>query len=895
MANVFIFTICSVLLMSRAESCYIPDSLYVPVPQFIPVGYQITKVETADCDIKTLRLTVEDPSFTIHSNGAIVTLTPVTLATRGRTFSVRAQDNNGPGSEMEVHLVRQTVKETDHSGQVLLKRVKRRWSPPPIHVLENDKGPFPRKIEKVVSSAAATHKLYYTISGSGVDEAPLGVFSIDRDTGELNAHKPVDREEYATLKLRFRAYDVQTKQEADKYLDLQVIIDDMNDNAPEFQGELKFTVPERSSIGMMVGTVNATDRDQINTSHVRIRFTLMDASKLFAIDPLTGVITTAVNTLDREVQDTHMVLVKIQDLEGAPNGLFSTATATITLSDINDNPPTFTKTSYEASIQENESGKLILRIPVEDKDLINTPNWISKFVITKGNEDGNFRIDSDPKTNEGLLYVVKPLDYEKNKKVRLEISAQNEAKLVGTTAQWLSVPVDVNVINVDEGPQFSAPTIRINVKENTPNGTIIGTYTAKDPETNSADGIMYYKIEDPAFWINVDRNTGELRVANTIDRESHFVQDGIYNITVKAVDKSSKVGLGTVILVIEDVNDNVPKIPSNLVLCEDKDGKVGSVIVVAEDKDDSPFSSPFTFSFPPDHDGKWSVRPFNATAAVLQPAKELPRGIYEVPLIVRDLQGVGATQMTTVMICQCRDGVCIAKRSSVTFGPQAALAMLLPLLLLLLLCLLLIFFCITRREKLELEDMGYSGGHLLPSNTEAPGDEVDSNLIGMGLEQALKGSVKGSALNAGWLGNQSSSTIGGHGIHDIGNYQGAISTTKMQEYSSGQYEHQYGQHVGSQLLGNGMGFDYRHVAQDSSYLHTWQTNGVYLQRKLDHMRTEGDGRYADDIIHSYGYEGTGSVAGSVGCCSDHGDNDNLDFLNTLGPKFKCLADVCRKT
>lgn len=38
------------------------------------------------------------------------------------------------------------------------------------------------------------------------------------------------------------------------------------------------------------------------------------------------------------------------------------------------------------------------------------------------------------------------------------------------------------------------------------------------------------------MWVNVDKNTGELRVANTIDRESDLVHDGIYNITVRAVD-----------------------------------------------------------------------------------------------------------------------------------------------------------------------------------------------------------------------------------------------------------------------------------------------------------------------------------------------------------------------
>lgn len=36
----------------------------------------------------------------------------------------------------------------------------------------------------------------------------------------------------------------------------------------------------------------------------------------------------------------------------------------------------------------------------------------------------------------------------------------------------------------------------------------------------------------------MDKNTGQLRVANTIDRESKFVSDAMYNVTMKAVDAS---------------------------------------------------------------------------------------------------------------------------------------------------------------------------------------------------------------------------------------------------------------------------------------------------------------------------------------------------------------------
>lgn len=47
----------------------------------------------------------------------------------------------------------------------------------------------------------------------------------------------------------------------------------------------------------------------------------------------------------------------------------------------------------------------------------------------------------------------------------------------------------------------------------------------------------------------------------------------------------------------------------------------------------------------------------------------------------------------------------------------------------------------------------------------------------------------------------------------------------------------------------------------------------------------------------YDYEGKGSPVGSVGCCSILEDNNDLEFLNDLGPKFTTLAEICggRKT
>lgn len=53
--------------------------------------------------------------------------------------------------------------------------------------------------------------------------------------------------------------------------------------------------------GTVVGKIEATDKDEPNTLHTKIKFTLKNGTNLFRIDPYSGVITASTNTLDREV------------------------------------------------------------------------------------------------------------------------------------------------------------------------------------------------------------------------------------------------------------------------------------------------------------------------------------------------------------------------------------------------------------------------------------------------------------------------------------------------------------------------------------------------------------------------------------------------------------------
>ncbi|KAI4892503.1 hypothetical protein NFI96_018299 [Prochilodus magdalenae] len=871
------------VLCYSVESC-VQRHVRAQVPERLQAGYAISKVNLQSCGTRPLHLASSDPDFAVQSDGTILTADVITVPDNGKSFWVLVQDQRGHKWKVDVSL--SAIDEVPQkSSSEVLRRSKRRWSPLPFSITENDKGPFPKDVELIASDSSVNFTVYYTIDGPGVTETPVGLFSV-LDNGMLRVHYTVDREIYPQFKFLAHAIDRFTKQERDLPLPVTVIVEDVNDNAPQFSSSMFFVVEEQCSTGTVIGIVNATDKDKPGTPHTAIRYSLLNGTDLFAINSLTGAITAKTNTLDRETQERYFVSVEARDMGGAPSGLFSQGLATISLIDINDNPPTFKEKLYKAQVQENQADILVLRIPVDDKDQKGTPNWKAVYEITKGNESGNFWIKTDPATNEGLLYVAKPLDREKQDLVKLEVMARNEVPLVRSSSSWMKIPIELTVTDVDEGPEFSVPILRLKVKENVANGTLIGTYTAIDPETKSSKGIKYYKLTDAGSWINVMETTGDLKTANTIDRESPLVYNNTYNITIKAVDESRKSGTGTVIILIEDDNDNVPEIKKpEQVLCS-KDGTRGSVLVEAVDYDESPYSGPFTFELGTESQGKWKLGDLKpGTSVVLEQVEDMPNGVYKVPLLIKDLQGIGTEQTVSVRVCKCTsNGECMPQSVSSRLGVWGILAMLLGLLLLLLLCLLFVLVCSTKGEKLRMsDDYDGTGGMLLKSNTEAPGEEVkDAVLVtpgsGLDIVDGTKGGVLLEHQNMlGAAGGGFGQTLHGGSMYQSGT-QGYMTNQGM--FSSGQY--------GGGFYGNAM----YNKFSDMSTMDTWRTNELYLDNKLAYFGEEEEGRFAADVLKPYGYEGVGSPAGSVGCCSVLSEQDTLDFLDSLGPKFRTLADVC---
>lgn len=61
-------------------------------------------MDLSQCDAKSMHLTLTDDRFTVTRRGEIVAARAVAVLASRRTFSVWAEDNAGPRSEMVVHL-----------------------------------------------------------------------------------------------------------------------------------------------------------------------------------------------------------------------------------------------------------------------------------------------------------------------------------------------------------------------------------------------------------------------------------------------------------------------------------------------------------------------------------------------------------------------------------------------------------------------------------------------------------------------------------------------------------------------------------------------------------------------------------------------------------------------
>ncbi|XP_036896053.1 cadherin-15 isoform X1 [Sturnira hondurensis] len=549
-----------------------------------------------------------------------------------------------------------------------LGRVRRAWVIPPISVSENHKR-LPYPLVQIKSDKQQLGGVIYSIQGPGVDEEPRGVFSIDKFTGKVFLNATLDREKTDRFRLRAFALDLggSTLEEP---TDLEIVVVDQNDNRPVFRQEV-FTgqVLEGAVPGTFVTKAEATDADDPETDNAALRYSVLEQSgpQLFSIDEHTGEIRTVQVGLDREVVAMYNLTLQVADMSG--DGLTATASAIITLEDVNDNAPGFSRDEFFVEAPEAVSGVDVGRLEVEDKDLPGSPNWAARFTILEGDPDGHFAIRTDPKTNEGVLSVVKPLDYESCDQYDLKVLVHNEAPLLAAAprAQRDQARVSVQVQDVNEAPVFQENPLRTSLVEGAAPGTPVATFSARDPDTQQLQRLSYAKDYDPEDWLQVDGATGWVQTQRVLSPASPFLKDGWYRAIILAHDDASppRTATGTLSIEILEVNDHAPELsPPSGSLCSEPDQGSG-LLLGATDEDLPPHGAPFHFLLSPrfpELAQNWSLSQINMSHARLRLRHQVQEGLHRLSLLLRDSGHPPQQheQPLNVTVCHCgQDGTCL--------------------------------------------------------------------------------------------------------------------------------------------------------------------------------------------------------------------------------------------
>ncbi|XP_076600045.1 cadherin-1-like [Chaetodon auriga] len=707
-------------------------------------GMRLGKVDFTHCTDRTRFLFIsDDPRFMVQTDGTVVVKRPVFLHDGHRDFSIHSLDSQRSKITLPVRVLYHEHRHENHhqnaehhhgdhkhhnqqhhlaevdsandmevpvlhfpvSGAGLRRR-KRDWVIPDINVAENDRGPYPLKVSQIRSNEDKVKKIYYSIEGPGADKDPVGLFTMDRDTGNLYLTQPLDRE--AQAKYTFKAHAVaEGSQYAEEPMDIIVNVIDQNDNKPIFtQDTFLGDVPEASPIGYEVIKVTATDLDEPNNDNSDIRYRILNqdpklpSDNLFVINPVTGFIRVNAGGLDREKYPKYTLTVQAADMVG--EGSSGTAKVILTVTDSNDNAPAFTQPTYEATVAENKVDIQVITMSVTDGDEPHSPSWNAKFTIVGGDPGGLFTVKTGTNKHEGIISTAKGLDFERSSKHTLLVAVQNEVPFA-TPLPTATATVVVNVEDVNEAPIFEPVEKLISKKEDLAVGSEVVRYIASDPDTARKQTVMYRMIRDPAGWLAVAKETGLITVRNPMDRESTFVKDNKYTVLIGAYDNDEvpATGTGTLVIKLEDVNDNPPAIEEREIRVCNKE--TAPQLLSVTDKDGPGFAAPYSVSLQGSSKTNWTARMNDSrTGIILNLATELPSGAYTVILRVSDNQGLEQDSTVQATVCDCKGEQVHCMRVAGETGLPVILGILGGILLLLMLVMLLLLLARRRRgEKKE--------------------------------------------------------------------------------------------------------------------------------------------------------------------------------------------------
>ncbi|XP_077533203.1 cadherin 74A [Haemaphysalis longicornis] len=353
-----------------------------------------------------------------------------------------------------------------------------------------------------------------------------------------------------------------------------------NEGAPYFlNAPYKANVRENAKPGTTVLQLVATDPDgpDGNISY----YIDSGARDNFVLNKLTGILSTSSNAnLDRELNgDSYHILVYAVDGGAVPQKAFTTVT--VSVQDVNNKPPVFAKDTYVHWVTESlPVGREVLNVTAVDPDVGAKVRYDIEEPITARDKTGSlvtstitynyknaFRINGVT----GQITVNSPLDYNAASVITFNVAAVDQNGALHPQKTTVEVTVYIQA-HSESNPIFAPPwtpanpKIEITVPEESTVGSTIFTVTARDPLTHAAV-TNFAKIfeSDQGSFFSVSPISGAVTLNQRLDYEE--LPEKVLAFDVKAIigqDKNSqKSSIATVIINVQDINDNSPVFSQN--------------------------------------------------------------------------------------------------------------------------------------------------------------------------------------------------------------------------------------------------------------------------------------------------------------------------------------------
>lgn len=499
------------------------------------------------------------------------------------------------------------------------------------------------KVSASDSDTGTNGQVFYHLQSSD----PPGFLGIGRENGSIFVKKALDYEFSKEIVLSVVGTDGGKVPRSDTVTVLVKLLD-ANDNRPVFSSQ-KYDgyIAENTTPGASIITVRASDPDQGDKGRVEYSISNADLLTSFEINPISGQIKSKA-VFDYEVEQLYELSILARDKASPPLESQPMAKVLVHVTSVNEYTPKFNKSLFQASVAENAPiGQSVTQIYATDQD--KGPNGVVVYLLLGESTSLGFSIDR----YTGVLSVSGKLDSEQFGIVTLRVLAKNALQTSVTPDTSDLATIIVTVTDANDAPRFLKSVYHASVKEEQNVGQPVTNVTAVDDDfVNQPNGArIEYRIlagnTENAFTIEL--NSGIIRTAKRLDRET-IPQ---YRLTVTATDQGlpPMSGNATVIVNIDDVNDNAPRLPINFTGMVKENKPAGTTVVrlQPQDRDEDPNRGPYTFTISGTNYGKFQL---NGASGVITTTTKLDRetaSSYDLSIKISD---GGSPQMFAVSHCR---------------------------------------------------------------------------------------------------------------------------------------------------------------------------------------------------------------------------------------------------